>query len=101
MAFTTKKKLKELEKFITSPQYVNDIDTVLSVLEKDELFNGLNFNDYANMSINEKRILASKRIKRLQQYGFPKKLRGTGVNRVNFLILPDSQVKLGISFTVC
>ena len=101
MAASTKKKLKELEKFVTSSKYVNGIDTVFSVLEKDVLFNGLNFNDYAYMSLDEKRRLATKRIKRLGEYDFPKELLQDAVNRVHVLISPDSQIKRGIHMDVC
>ena len=88
------KNTKLLGKFVASERYVDGLDHVFHVLEKDELFNGKNYNDYANLTMEENRSLICKKVKRLLEYDFP---IDSFIDRANSMIATDHQLRRGIN----
>lgn len=61
----------KLKVFLSGKNYALSQDRVFTTLEKDRRFNtGLNYNDYANMSLEEFRLLEHKRAAALAEYQF-------------------------------
>ena len=97
----TKMNKKKLAKFITSEKFYRETESVYKTLERDELFNdGLNFNDYASMSIDEAREYSIQRLKRLYEYGFTN-LPYFPLHFALTAVEVDNDTRRGIQFGVC
>ena len=92
------KNTRELSIYVTTKKYVEGIENILKTLEKDELFNnGMNYNDYASLTLDELRDLCTQRARRTISYDFP---REANIGTAHSLI-HHGDLKRGINAGVC
>ena len=61
----------KMRNYISGAGYTAALNTFFSTVENDPTFNtGLNWNDYANMTLDEYRLLQTKRARSLTDYQF-------------------------------
>ena len=93
--------IKELSRFITNDEFVNETEIVYNTLERDRLFNdGVNHNSIAGMSVDEARAYSIKRMKRLYEYDF-KNLKFFSLHFAMTAVQVDNDTRRGINFGVC
>ena len=92
------KNTRELSIFVTTKKYVEGIENIHKTLEKDELFNnGMNYNDYASLTLDELRLLCIRRNRRTISYSFSREANiGTAHQHIH-----HGDIKRGINAGVC